>query len=84
MAHEELRNTQSSFKQAQDTIKKLEKNISEKESQILSVEESLGKTIKELEIRVKHYIIIQSENALNVFSNTVKASLVDLLIISCA
>lgn len=84
MAHEELRNTQSSFKQAQDTIKKLEKNISEKESQILSVEESLGKTIKELKTRVKHYIIIQSENALNVFSNTVKASLVDLLIISCA
>ncbi|XP_010128196.1 PREDICTED: centromere-associated protein E, partial [Chlamydotis macqueenii] len=52
LAHEELRNTQSSLKQSQDTVKKLEKNISEKESQILSVEEALGKTIKGLEIRV--------------------------------
>ncbi|XP_009866288.1 PREDICTED: centromere-associated protein E, partial [Apaloderma vittatum] len=52
LAHEELRNTQSSLKQSQDTIKKLEKNISEKESQILSVEEALGKTIKELELRI--------------------------------
>ncbi|XP_075565422.1 centromere-associated protein E [Pelecanus crispus] len=52
LAHEELRNTQSSLKQSQDTVKKLEKNISEKESQILSVEEALGKTIKELEIRI--------------------------------
>lgn len=84
MAHEELRNTQSSLKQAQDTVKKLEKNISEKESQILSVEEALGKTIKELEIQVKYYVIIQSKNALNEFSNTVKTSLVSLLIVSCA
>ncbi|KAM6136691.1 centromere-associated protein E [Phoenicopterus ruber ruber] len=52
LAHEELRNTQSSLKQSQDTVKKLEKNISEKESQILSVEEALGKTIEELEIRI--------------------------------
>ncbi|NXV87623.1 CENPE protein, partial [Calonectris borealis] len=52
LAHEELRNTQSSLKQSQDIVKKLEKNISEKESQILSVEEALGKTIKELEIRI--------------------------------
>ncbi|NXV50361.1 CENPE protein, partial [Uria aalge] len=52
LAHEELRNTQTSLKQSQDTVKKLEKNISEKESQILSVEEALGKTIKELEIRI--------------------------------
>ncbi|NWQ94216.1 CENPE protein, partial [Burhinus bistriatus] len=52
LAHEELRNTQSVLKQSQDTVKKLEKNISEKESQILSVEEALGKTIKELEIRI--------------------------------
>ncbi|KAF1527623.1 Centromere-associated protein E, partial [Eudyptes sclateri] len=52
LAHEELRNTQSSLKQSQDTVKKLEKNISEKESQILSVEEALGKTIKDLEIQI--------------------------------
>ncbi|NWX41911.1 CENPE protein, partial [Steatornis caripensis] len=52
LAHEELRNTQSSLKESQHTVKKLEKNISEKESQILSVEEALGKTIKELEIRI--------------------------------
>ncbi|NXJ98678.1 CENPE protein, partial [Corythaixoides concolor] len=52
LAHEELRNTQSSLKQSQDTVKKLEKNISEKESQILSVEEALGKTIKELKIQI--------------------------------
>ncbi|NXM33742.1 CENPE protein, partial [Oxyruncus cristatus] len=52
MAHEELRNTQSSLKQSQITVKKLEKCISEKESHILSVEEALGKTIKELETRI--------------------------------
>ncbi|NWY58821.1 CENPE protein, partial [Chionis minor] len=52
LAHEELRNTQTSLKQSRDTVKKLEKNISEKESQILSVEEALGKTIQELEIRI--------------------------------
>ncbi|NXF53231.1 CENPE protein, partial [Oceanites oceanicus] len=52
LAHEELRNTQTSLKQSQDTVKKLEKNIFEKESQILSVEEALGKTIKELETRM--------------------------------
>ncbi|XP_074946836.1 centromere-associated protein E isoform X2 [Phalacrocorax aristotelis] len=52
LAHEELRNTQSSLKESQDIVKKLEKNISEKESQILSVEEALGKTIKELETQI--------------------------------
>ncbi|XP_069639599.1 centromere-associated protein E [Haliaeetus albicilla] len=52
LAHEELRNAQSSLKQSQDTVKKLEENISEKESHILCVEEALGKTIKELEIRI--------------------------------
>ncbi|NXD81999.1 CENPE protein, partial [Halcyon senegalensis] len=52
LAHEELRNTQCSLKQAQDTVKKLERNVSEKESQILSVEEALGKTIKELKIQI--------------------------------
>ncbi|XP_075356777.1 centromere-associated protein E isoform X4 [Mycteria americana] len=65
LAHEELRNAQSSLKQSQDTVKKLEKNISEKESQILSVEEALGKTIKELEIRISEMMeeikIITSE-----------------------
>ncbi|XP_064366604.1 centromere-associated protein E isoform X4 [Dromaius novaehollandiae] len=52
LAHEELRNAQSSLKQSQDVIKKLEKSISEKESQILNVEEALGKTINELEIQL--------------------------------
>ncbi|KAM6402245.1 centromere-associated protein E [Pluvialis apricaria] len=52
LAHEELRNTQSSLKQSQDTVKKLKKNISEKESEILNVEETLGKTIKELKIQI--------------------------------
>ncbi|XP_069711661.1 centromere-associated protein E isoform X2 [Phaenicophaeus curvirostris] len=52
LAHEELRNTQSSLKQSQDVVKKLERNISEKESQILSVEKTLGKTIKELETQL--------------------------------
>ncbi|XP_027762952.1 centromere-associated protein E [Empidonax traillii] len=52
LAHEELRNTQSSLKQSQATVRKLEKCISEKESHILSVEEALGKTIKELETRI--------------------------------
>ncbi|XP_064273166.1 centromere-associated protein E isoform X2 [Passer domesticus] len=52
MAHEDLRNTQNSLKESQKTVKKLEKSISEKESQILSVEEALGKTIKELQIRI--------------------------------
>ncbi|KAM9258832.1 centromere-associated protein E [Cariama cristata] len=52
LAHEELRNAQISLKQSQDTVKKLEKNVSEKQSQILTVEEALGKTIKELEIQI--------------------------------
>ncbi|NXG73546.1 CENPE protein, partial [Baryphthengus martii] len=52
LTHEELRNTQHSLKQAQDAVKKLEKNISEKESQILSVEEALRKTITELKIQI--------------------------------
>ncbi|NWU48916.1 CENPE protein, partial [Dromas ardeola] len=83
LAHEELRNTQSSLKQSQDTVKKLKKDISEKESQILSVEEALGKTIKDLEIQVKRYVI-QNKNAFNVFSNTVRTSLLNLLIGSSA
>ncbi|NWZ64648.1 CENPE protein, partial [Acrocephalus arundinaceus] len=52
LAHEDLRNMQSTLKECQNTVKKLEKSISEKESQILSVEEALGKTIKELQIRI--------------------------------
>ncbi|NXK62726.1 CENPE protein, partial [Sylvietta virens] len=52
LAHEDLRNTQSSLKEFQNTVKKLEKSISEKESQILGVEEALGKTIKELQTRI--------------------------------
>ncbi|XP_062430902.1 centromere-associated protein E [Rhea pennata] len=52
LAHEELRNTQSSLKQSQDIIKKLERSISEKESQFLNIEEALGKTINELEIQL--------------------------------
>ncbi|XP_039557941.1 centromere-associated protein E [Passer montanus] len=52
VAQEDLRNTQNSLKESQKTVKKLEKSISEKESQILSVEEALGKTIKELQIRI--------------------------------
>ncbi|NXB76173.1 CENPE protein, partial [Donacobius atricapilla] len=52
LAHEDLRNTQNSLKEAQNTVKKLEKSISEKESQILSIEETLGRTIKELQIRI--------------------------------
>ncbi|NXM97767.1 CENPE protein, partial [Sylvia borin] len=52
MAHEDLRNTQTSLKESQNLVKKLEKSISEKESQILSVEEALGKTIKELQIQI--------------------------------
>ncbi|XP_005518025.2 PREDICTED: centromere-associated protein E [Pseudopodoces humilis] len=52
LAHEDLRNTQSSLQESQKTVKKLEKTISEKESQILSVEEALGKTIKELQIQI--------------------------------
>ncbi|XP_023780450.1 centromere-associated protein E isoform X4 [Cyanistes caeruleus] len=52
LAHEDLRNTQSSLQESQKTVKRLEKSISEKESQILSVEEALGKTIKELQIQI--------------------------------
>ncbi|NWW55145.1 CENPE protein, partial [Pedionomus torquatus] len=52
LAQEELRNTQISLEQSQDTIKKLEKNISEKESQILSVKEALERTIKDLKIQI--------------------------------
>ncbi|XP_032042690.1 centromere-associated protein E-like [Aythya fuligula] len=49
LAHDELRNAQSSLKQSQETVKKLEKSLSEKESQMLSVEETLRKTISDLE-----------------------------------
>ncbi|XP_071893057.1 centromere-associated protein E isoform X2 [Anas platyrhynchos] len=49
LAHEELRNAQSSLKQSQETVKELEKSLSEKESQMLSVEETLRKTISDLE-----------------------------------
>ncbi|NXJ09275.1 CENPE protein, partial [Odontophorus gujanensis] len=52
LAHEELRNAQSSLQKSQETVKKLEKSISEKETQILSVEETLGKTITELKIQL--------------------------------
>lgn len=83
LAHEELRDAQSSLKQSQDTVKKLEKNISEKESQILSVEEALETTTKELKTQVKHYVRIQKKNAFNVFSNTVTTSLVSLPRVSC-
>ncbi|KAF2988554.1 hypothetical protein EK904_006208, partial [Melospiza melodia maxima] len=51
LAHEDLRNTQNSLKESQKSVKKLEQTVSEKESQILSVEEALGKTIKELQIQ---------------------------------
>ncbi|NXC53714.1 CENPE protein, partial [Aleadryas rufinucha] len=65
LAHEDLRNAQNSLKESQNTVKKLEKSISEKESQILSVEEALGKTIKELQIRISEMTeemkIIRSE-----------------------
>lgn len=53
LAHEELRNAQSSLKQSQETVKKLEKSLSEKESQMLSVEETLRKTISDLERQVR-------------------------------
>ncbi|XP_054151597.1 centromere-associated protein E [Melozone crissalis] len=52
LAHEDLRNTQNSLKESQKTVKKLKQTVSEKESQILSVEEALGKTIKELQIQI--------------------------------
>ncbi|NWX86261.1 CENPE protein, partial [Nothoprocta pentlandii] len=52
LAHEELRNAQSSLKKSQDMIKKLEKSISEKEDEILNIEEALRKTINELEIQL--------------------------------
>uniref|UniRef100_U3K0K8 Centromere-associated protein E n=1 Tax=Ficedula albicollis TaxID=59894 RepID=U3K0K8_FICAL len=71
LAQEDLRNTQNSLKESQNTVKKLEKSISEKESQILSVEEALGKTIKELQIQVKLYAIT-------------KTSPVNLLVVSLA
>ncbi|NWX00924.1 CENPE protein, partial [Caloenas nicobarica] len=65
LAHEELRNTQSSLKQSQNTVKQLEKNISEKESRILSVEEALETTTKELKIQISQMMeeikIITSE-----------------------
>ncbi|KAK2519916.1 hypothetical protein Q9233_011704 [Columba guinea] len=65
LAHEELRDAQSSLKQSQDTVKKLEKNISEKESQILSVEEALETTTKELKTQISQMMeeikIITSE-----------------------
>ncbi|OXB77558.1 UNVERIFIED_CONTAM: hypothetical protein H355_015850 [Colinus virginianus] len=52
LAHEELRNAQSSLQKSQETVKKLEKSISEKETQILSIEETLGRTINELKIQL--------------------------------
>ncbi|XP_021252505.1 centromere-associated protein E isoform X2 [Numida meleagris] len=52
LAHEELRNAQSSLQKSQETVKKLEKSISEKETQILSVEETLGNSINELKIQL--------------------------------
>ncbi|NXD14674.1 CENPE protein, partial [Nothocercus nigrocapillus] len=52
LAHEELRNTQSVLKKSQDMIKRLEKSVSEKEAEILNIEEVLRKTINELEIQL--------------------------------
>lgn len=72
MAHEELRDAQSSLKQAQDQVKKLEKIIAEKESQVVSVEETLGKTIKDLEVQVQCYVITENKTAFNVLPNTGK------------
>ncbi|XP_072191354.1 centromere-associated protein E [Excalfactoria chinensis] len=51
-AHEELRNAQSSLQKSQETVKKLEKIISEKETQILSIEEMHEKTINELKTQL--------------------------------
>ncbi|XP_067424353.1 centromere-associated protein E [Emydura macquarii macquarii] len=52
LAHEELRNAQSSLKQHQKTIEELEKNISEKRSEILNVQDTLGETVGELELKI--------------------------------
>ncbi|XP_042667809.1 centromere-associated protein E [Centrocercus urophasianus] len=52
LAHEELRNAQSSLQKSQETVKKLEKIISEKETQIVSAKETLGNTINELQIQL--------------------------------
>ncbi|XP_043369164.1 centromere-associated protein E isoform X4 [Dermochelys coriacea] len=52
LAQEELRNAQSSLKQYQKTIEELEKDISEKRSEILNVEDSLGETVGELELKI--------------------------------
>lgn len=83
LAHEELRNAQSSLKQSQETVKKLERSLSEKESQMLSVEETLRKTISELERQVRWYIIIQNVSW-KMLLTSVKISLVNVLAASSA
>ncbi|KAM7168718.1 centromere-associated protein E isoform 1-T1 [Macrochelys suwanniensis] len=52
LAQEELRNAQSSLKQYQKTIEELEKDISEKRSEILNVQDTLGETVGELELKI--------------------------------
>nr|XP_042715902.1 centromere-associated protein E isoform X3 [Chrysemys picta bellii] len=52
LAQEELRNAQSSLKQYQKTVEELEKDISEKRSEILNVQDTLGETVGELELKI--------------------------------
>ncbi|XP_019381629.1 PREDICTED: centromere-associated protein E isoform X1 [Gavialis gangeticus] len=54
LAHEELRDAQSSLKQYQQNIKELEEGLSKKRSEIVNVQESLQATIGELELKVIH------------------------------
>lgn len=52
LAHEELRDAQSSLKQYQQNIKELEEGLLKKRSEIVNVQESLQATIGELELKV--------------------------------
>ncbi|KAM9142729.1 centromere-associated protein E [Pangshura tecta] len=52
LAQEELRNAQSSIKQYQKAVEELEKDISEKRSAILNVQDTLGETVGELELKL--------------------------------
>ncbi|XP_039397724.1 centromere-associated protein E isoform X3 [Mauremys reevesii] len=52
LAQEELRNAQSSIKQYQKTVEELEKDISEKRSEILNVQDTVGETVGELELKI--------------------------------
>ncbi|XP_059578334.1 centromere-associated protein E isoform X3 [Alligator mississippiensis] len=54
LAHEELRDAQSSLKQYQQNIKELEEGLLKKRSEIVNVQESLQATIGELELKVMH------------------------------